>query len=980
MVRYNTNGSSALAPNDPYNDMEGAEIRPNLQVLDGGRTTPSNNKSGRNNLKVINGGKSNNSKDLLRDSENSALSGNSPTFGSPWKNSVTGLRNRNQGKGKGSFFKQKKGLAAMIVSLCLLAGGGAFLGSSHLLLGPAMSSILTSKSDYRYTATYSQWTNNKFMKAIMNKARGTNNKPMDLSDDFIENLKTYGINTQNNGNNYTFEYKGKTITGDSFSSVFNDDVEFRTAFTNAKQGRAANFFDPTATTTYKHLNISRNELRNLQRDTGDIKVDTDNYNNLQSQKFNNQSVEITTTRAEETQREILDENGDPIPDSSGKPQTTTVVENERNDPAVSDTSTNTDVEIAKTKASSFISKIGTVTNALNWGCTIMRTGNMVIKTASAMERLTSILYAMSFMESISKMMAGDGDQSGYNVLMNFLVSPATTAIIDYSKVSASANYSSSDAPGDLSISIGESTVTGPPLQSNLTNILSYMPLNQELAKNFSFGSLRSVFMGALGFTTMKAAGCAITNIGESVASLAINFLPGGRGIKIVGGTIVKSIFVGIATFSVGSLLGFMLPQIAKLYLNDYLTTFGIPAGEKTVRGIMAANGKIAQSGGNGFGTQEEAAEYARATNQVLAMEAESDRLNRSPFDITSKNTFLGSIAYNLLATTLASNGYSAINSLINTTSRSLASLTNGVYAEGANVNDGTDVSNINNDCGFSNLLKDANGNGPTVAGTAWCTTMPVTNQAVLDMDPTSSDFIDSINDELDCTNGSCTIKSDSDLAKYTSYCDYRDTDPDEIPDARILSELHHVPTLLSTTSAFFPMTSDVVNIIDGFDDLGNVDWGTGKICFTHPKKDIYKAYAIQESIYEQTMSDNSGSGVAYVSPITNYIEQYNIEHPINNTTDLIAHYAGLTTDDAEFIIALVDYYDFLNEYEPDTRIAINENTSKQLTGEEYIAKLNNQEQKLELKESKTIDTPIIAMSQHVIYADIRNRSYAAWLK
>lgn len=978
MARYDTDGSSALAPNDPYNDMEGAEIRPDFGVINGSKTSKSQNTSNRSNFKVLDGGKSNASKELLRSSENSALKGE-PTFNSGWRNNVNGLgkpqNNKTPKKGGISFLKQKKGLAAAMIAISLIAGGGIFLGSSHSMLGPAMSSILTGKSDFRYTSTYSQWMNNKFMKSIMNKSQGTNNKPMNLSDDFIENLKTFDIEVNDNGGNYTFTYKGQTITGDNFSDTFNNDANFRTAFTNAKQGRAANFFDNKATIEYNHYNITRNELKNFQ-DTGDIDTDTENYNKIQSQKFDKQTVEITTTHAEEKEQEVKDANGNTVTDADGKPQTTTVIENERNETAISDTSSNADVNVATTKASDFISKIGTVTNVLNWSCTAMRTGNMVIKTASAMQRISSILYFIGIMESISKMMAGDGNQAGYNVLMNFLVGPAVTTIADYTKASASVSYNGSE--GDLSVNIGETTVSGSPIQSNLTNILSYSPLDKKLAKNFSFNSMAALFTGAFGFTTMKAAGCAISNIGESVASLAINLLPGGQGIKIIGGTIFKAIFIGIASYSIGSILGFLIPYVAKsLFMNDWLVRKGIEAGEEIIRGGMASNGSLAQSAGNGFGTNEEAAEFGRITNTVLAMEAESDRINRSPFDINSKNTFLGSIAYNLLATTLASNGYSALKSLIGTTSHSIASLTNGVYADGIDISDGTNIINEDNDCGFSNLLKDENGNGPTAAGTAWCTALPVTSAEALNIDPINQDFVNTINSELEynSSKNKYELKKTGDLAKFTSYCFYRDTEPDEIPDARILSELHSTPSLLSITASFFPLATDVVNIIDGFDDLANIGWATGETCYLHPNKDIYKAYAIQEGLYEQTMTESDGK-TAYVSPITEYIEEYNAEHPVNNMTDLIARHAGLTTEDTELIIALAKYYDFINEYEPSSRIAINNETNKQITGEELIANLANQE--LYIKDTnKQMSFPIIAINQYVVYADVRNRSYAA---
>lgn len=94
MARYDTDGSSALAPNDPYNNMEGADIRPSFQVYNGGNTSAPS-KGNRDNFKVLDGGKSNNARDVLRNSENSALAKNEVT---PWKNNVSGNRKNNNPK------------------------------------------------------------------------------------------------------------------------------------------------------------------------------------------------------------------------------------------------------------------------------------------------------------------------------------------------------------------------------------------------------------------------------------------------------------------------------------------------------------------------------------------------------------------------------------------------------------------------------------------------------------------------------------------------------------------------------------------------------------------------------------------------------------------------------------------------------------------------------------------------------------------
>ena len=69
-------------------------------------------------------------------------------------------------------------------------------------------------------------------------------------------------------------------------------------------------------------------------------------------------------------------------------------------------------------------------------------------------------------------------------------------------------------------------------------------------------------------------------------------------------------------------------------------------------------------------------------------------------------------------------------------------------------------------------------------------------------------------------------------------------------------------------------------------------------------------------------------------------------------------------------------YDFINEYEPGSRITINNETNQQITGEEPITDFINQELHIKNTDKQTTLPVIIATSQHIIYADIRNRSYA----
>lgn len=82
------------------------------------------------------------------------------------------------------------------------------------------------------------------------------------------------------------------------------------------------------------------------------------------------------------------------------------------------------------------------------------------------------------------------------------------------------------------------------------------------------------------------------------------------------------------------------------------------------------------------------AQYDKVVEETLARKAEADRASLSPFDISSPNTFLGSIVHNLATIALKNYSYSGGVSLTGVatgmTNNAISSLTSSATAEGAN--------------------------------------------------------------------------------------------------------------------------------------------------------------------------------------------------------------------------------------------------------------------------------------------------------
>lgn len=911
MARYNTDGSSALAPNDPYNNMGRAETRPNFQVYQGGNTGPAQ-KGNRDNFKVVDGGKSNSSKDLLRSSENSALSKNEPTFNSPWKNSVSGQKNSNNKNAKGKIGSKKKGgIAAMMVIITLLVGGGTFLGSSHSLLAPAMESLMTEATDTQH-ASWALRTTKLFNYA--NNHSGTSSS------------------------NFTKSYA---------------DIPTDAAQVKAKQGRVATFFDKMATKIYNKLGLSRNVFNDYKQ-TGNADADMDNFRNTMNSEYDNNSSTIRGAYDKEVQE--TDENGRPLFNDDGSPKMTTDPVNETD----LDGRSNSNIADANQKAQDFVnsttSKVaniaGTVGNIGNITCAMMRVGATISAVVATNEIYQSINYFMNYMENISKMKYGEGENSAINEVLNTLTTPVNTT---YSNI----NDFDDEGNGGEDIDF-----SGAPVQANgLQMMLAYAPASIKTTDNFSLERTGNAIANFLNMNAAQVMTCAGVQAGAAVVSIATTI--GTLGVSAIG-QMVFNFATSLAISATTSVaLSFIVPTIAKtLFTNIFETTTGIPAGELLARGASAANTRVGRSGsGQSLASGDVALAYSRITQDVIAMEAEADRQNRSPFDTTSKNTFLGSIVYNLLPITLLSPKSSTslitnVNTFARATSSAVSSLTNSVSAASDNAY-------------MANFGKCPNLESIGAVGDIYCNPVTVTDPSLIDMDPEDPEYIRVISNELD---SNFQIKSDGDLAKYVTYCDGRDS-PFGTVDTNILGNLEKGNVVLNS----IPIIGDVLDLFNSSQAAENLAWASGQKCVNNGSdewKEKFRYY--QRYVEDQRILKWAGAYGDSQSPVMAYEAQYEKEHPLDNSpAGYLARISGITKDDAETVIALAEYYNYIANYDPETRTTTDD-YNVATTGNEIVANLKNEHPSYDFSSDKNATSPIIAINNHyILYDDVRNRSYAA---
>lgn len=919
---------------------------------------------------------------FLQNSEKSALSTNEPGFHYSGKGKNAASKNP-----KINFSGKRKG-AALIVIIGLFIGGGVFLGSSNTLLPAALNSVLPTITQFDNA---SHATRQEQIIAAMSsgqKVSGWNNVYYKMSNWLKSRFTGTSDNINIDGDSIYFD--GENVSGSNFITASNNNAELRNVTNKATQGNVANYYDQPANNT---IELMTGNNRNVMKDfvsTGDNKTDTESYDQILTDYYSNKgNIELSSTSYDQKEETIQVEDED----GGHHPEKTITIE--QNEPTTRSAGTVDDAAQAQATAEGVISGISQrVGRVVNFGCTALMLGSSI---ASAISGITTAIYFNNYlitMEPISKMMSGEGDTSGINVLMNKMTERITADVDDPTNYTITGDSSigdvssSNDQQYNVGISIGQYSSTGSMVESpNMQATLAQSSYDKHAAARHSVEASSKVLLGALATFGVSRALCvkaqaalAAANIGTSIvkATIAIGTTIASGGIITVAGAVLwsslKSILIqiGIGTllnFTMTSVMSFAVPMLAKLLTNQAKKVLGIPGGEELMGSAAAFGSKTSRSNsGLSLATEENIAAYSRIYNDVLAQQAEVDRLNRSPFDITSKNTFLGSIAYQLFAIGI-SKPSSIMRSVLQTTSSSIASITQSTYADSVNQGQ-TTYMNTFGDCPVLEQIG--------AKGDIYCNPIVISDVSTLDIDPNNQTYVNIINQELEeKDDGTWSIKSDGDLAKYIAFCVDRQSPFGEV-DASILDQLSNGNAIINAV----PIVGDINQILDATEYSESESWANGAKCVassSNPDWDTkikyYQRYTEDQRILNQLHAYENDDGTSSVDPVTAFREEYRKANPIDNSpAGYLARISGTDKETAGLILDLVAYYNFLENYDPSTRIAMNEELYTNQNSTKIIANLESKSIHVEDTSSDTKEQ-FITITQHIIYADVRNRSY-----
>jgi hypothetical protein len=135
-------------------------------------------------------------------------------------------------------------------------------------------------------------------------------------------------------------------------------------------------------------------------------------------------------------------------------------------------------------------------------------------------------------------------------------------------------------------------------------------------------------------------------------SIVVSFIPIAGQAFAVGKILAKVVGNAATQVAISAAIGAGVGALTAMLAKGFVTTIATDVEGEDFGNLLGSVGGRYMSGahqanGGVVATEERALAYYRETQAVLAQQAELDRAERSPFDATNKNTFLGSLAYNL---------------------------------------------------------------------------------------------------------------------------------------------------------------------------------------------------------------------------------------------------------------------------------------------------------------------------------------------
>ena len=718
----------------------------------------------------------------------------------------------------------------------------------------------------------------------------------------------------------------------------NFDVSLDTA-TMTFTGKIAGWFDDVTTALYDRIVGSGARNKTDLSDPSEDEVDKMLLGNA-SDGTKDSDIDVT--------KQTTDEDGNPVSEKLGSGDT--FVDGDGNSTNFTDISNESDglrpVDATNPKAAEAsisgslkakVKKIAAASPSL--ACGFLQSVGAISTVVGAIQTANVISYASKYLEIADKIKAGDAD-AVTNLAMNNINESVKTTAYDI-------NGNEVELEGPVSSSAGwnavfaEQNIINENDPSALMNNREYT--TQNALRNLGTNSLLASVAGAIaGYgggiaafrmcNNIQAAAGVVGGISDMVLLLTTGGI--GNAIKKFLASAVEGIFFTAITTAVFAVIGMVTPMIANWLVGNLSNVFlGKNGGFALLSGAQNVMNSNLQMGTGRYADRDNAVEVFALTRDVETQWAAYERATKSPFDASSKYTFLGS---------LVNSAIPYLNMTNNTVTSSIVPVANLVRSSALALISPT-ASAANDISKFSaSLASDDNCaylQSVGVAGDAMCNKYSgaYVNE-ISSMDPeTVYQNVDSYevdgqkSFEGEDSDGNPQVNKKSEYAKYIVACVTSDTQPGTIS-STVEGFIQSITTtdsavangLINFGMNFIP-GSGFLDAIDAVEQERNFVWNSGLACTgntddqgLNERVKNYSMYNLDQRVLENMGLINKNSTVAF-------LEDYYEENPLDRSFEgQIARISGMTKEQVSDTLALIDYYNYIAQYDPSTRYQMGE--------------------------------------------------------
>lgn len=615
---------------------------------------------------------------------------------------------------------------------------------------------------------------------------------------------------------------------------------------------------------------------------------------------------------------------------------------------------------------------GKISSGVNIGCAAADFIGVVNLMVTAQEAMQIMSIVPAYMEAVDKTKAGYSEEAPINELAETLNEQVVT---DHEKLVSGDGGSVSE--GGETMNLGAKTEKVDGTLKSAMQAAGMVALfgngltdpNDPSVQSFNLTSSTNTILGGAGMPVSSFRNCAIGRVAAAAANIGVDIAlcVSTAGLGCVVGLLKDlGISAGIA-LAIQGVIEILTPWLVSVFERDLISSLaGEDLGNALVSGANMYQGYVHKTNGGSLSTREKYEQFAVAQQQVIAENAKEERETLSPFDMTSKNTFMGSLMTRLMSFNTSSSLMSTLTSASSVMSSSLAALSPSTSAVAAQIAetlpDAEDYAQI---CPYLAEIG--------AIGDSFCNPYMVTDVGTINEDP--ADVIEAISDQFEdkeTSDGNVRIKKDSDLMKYIKYCGER-TSAFGIADQNIVSDIKGGTgnSTADTIIGAAPIVGDLVDIFDGGVVMSNIGYISGESCVAgnnldqdgfasaSPKWGTAKYY--QRFIEDQSLAESMG--IIEKSAVAVALEEYYEENPLDDSYEgRLARWSGLDKETVSDMLDIIAYYNYIEAYDALERYAF---------GSPVV---DENEKVLNLDSEYVMNGMSVAL-EGVIYTDIRNRTF-----